>query len=620
MNINYMRKTILTIITSVFILTVAFADRAMADEVMISSDQFENLLELNASTSDDLNTKVVGSDGIRHEEVTYLSVAALSRLSEDKRAIYYDFCDDISELSKNGCKARALAAVDENGELIISFKIPRNFLFSEEIAGQFMDGESEALDDDESEAYPEKNANVLKDHATDAPANEYLSENMDSLLAMQIEEKSFIPLSSDVQDVTRLGLSVQDNNYFRDQLNSVGKNVFDAVYEAAKQGSNISYVVGETEIQETLRGICAAMITYVESFEWVGQNLGIDYNTKTGNTDICFEVSKYYSESLESKAQAKINTLAAAARSYALTNYPDDYSYGVVKYIDEWVCKNNYYNNAGIDYTGAGIEKQAYYYCHTSYGILLKGYGVCESYAKAVHRLLEKAGVRSLYTCGMVDIDGDEGGHAWNHVNISGKWYLLDSTWDDAGKTSNLYYMLVGSDRAVDRIAGGDVYPIDEPFKHPEYNTEAYNVDEDSEEISESDKISLTLSDSELALKKGKAAKLTYKLSAKVPKDTKINWESSDKTIAAVNNAGRITAKRPGYADITLTIGGLTPQVCKVYVYDAEFAFNDTKEQSSDAYSVTFKAGKNNKTLTCNYACNTSAFDSEKGYFIVPLT
>ena len=51
-----------------------------------------------------------------------------------------------------------------------------------------------------------------------------------------------------------------------------------------------------------------------------------------------------------------------------------------------------------------------YFYCHSCYGILLKGYGVCQSYALAMTRLLDAAGIRNMYVVGT----GNGGGHAWN--------------------------------------------------------------------------------------------------------------------------------------------------------------------------------------------------------------
>jgi hypothetical protein len=64
---------------------------------------------------------------------------------------------------------------------------------------------------------------------------------------------------------------------------------------------------------------------------------------------------------------------------------------------------------------------------HTDYGVLIDREGVCESYAKAMYRLLELVGVPVKI------ITGHAGGeaHMWNLVQIDGVWYHLDATWND---------------------------------------------------------------------------------------------------------------------------------------------------------------------------------------------
>ena len=67
----------------------------------------------------------------------------------------------------------------------------------------------------------------------------------------------------------------------------------------------------------------------------------------------------------------------------------------------------------------------------TAYSALVSGKAVCEGYAKAMKLLLDSVGVKSLYITGTASNGQDSGGHAWNIVNVSGKWYYLDATFDD---------------------------------------------------------------------------------------------------------------------------------------------------------------------------------------------
>ena len=62
---------------------------------------------------------------------------------------------------------------------------------------------------------------------------------------------------------------------------------------------------------------------------------------------------------------------------------------------------------------------------HTMYGALVEGIAVCDGYSKAYAYLLKEVGIHS-YLCVSQDLD-----HAWNIVELYGKRYHVDVTWDD---------------------------------------------------------------------------------------------------------------------------------------------------------------------------------------------
>lgn len=111
---------------------------------------------------------------------------------------------------------------------------------------------------------------------------------------------------------------------------------------------------------------------------------------------------------------------------------------------DEWEIEKYFH-----DYI---IDNCSYYYeegdilCNSAYGALVKGKSACEGYSKAMKLLLDKVGIKSAVVCGDSSARGEEAGpHMWNAVEIGGKWYYLDVTWDDpvnteSGKESREYY------------------------------------------------------------------------------------------------------------------------------------------------------------------------------------
>lgn len=61
------------------------------------------------------------------------------------------------------------------------------------------------------------------------------------------------------------------------------------------------------------------------------------------------------------------------------------------------------------------------------YGGLVDGKAICAGYALILHEALRYVGMKSQYVIGFVP---GSAGHAWNQVQIDGRWYNADSTWD----------------------------------------------------------------------------------------------------------------------------------------------------------------------------------------------
>ncbi len=97
---------------------------------------------------------------------------------------------------------------------------------------------------------------------------------------------------------------------------------------------------------------------------------------------------------------------------------------------------------------------------------------VCSGYSLAAYYLLNKVGIKTNVITGSAGEElGDELNHMWNMVQVEGKWYNLDVTWDDQGGTgvSYTYFLKSDQDFPKHRRLGA-------------YNTERYNtmVAEDS--------------------------------------------------------------------------------------------------------------------------------------------
>ncbi len=62
------------------------------------------------------------------------------------------------------------------------------------------------------------------------------------------------------------------------------------------------------------------------------------------------------------------------------------------------------------------------------YGLLVRGYGICLSYASTFQLLMDLAGVECITVIGASS--GSSSDHAWNMVKLEGEWYCVDPTWN----------------------------------------------------------------------------------------------------------------------------------------------------------------------------------------------
>ena len=77
--------------------------------------------------------------------------------------------------------------------------------------------------------------------------------------------------------------------------------------------------------------------------------------------------------------------------------------------------------------------------------LLTEGYGVCEAYAYCYYELLKEAGMAVCILSG--EAKASQEGHAWNVIRINGRWYHVDTTWDDPGMGPKEYPCISGQER-----------------------------------------------------------------------------------------------------------------------------------------------------------------------------
>ncbi|WP_333870351.1 stalk domain-containing protein [Desulforamulus putei] len=111
------------------------------------------------------------------------------------------------------------------------------------------------------------------------------------------------------------------------------------------------------------------------------------------------------------------------------------------KALHDYIVLNTRYDYE--NYQKDKIPKESY----TAYGVLVKGVGVCQGYASAMSKLLNMVGIENHFIIGTGRGSRGTEAHGWNKVKIDGRWYHLDTTWDDPapdqpGRISYKYFNL----------------------------------------------------------------------------------------------------------------------------------------------------------------------------------
>lgn len=127
-----------------------------------------------------------------------------------------------------------------------------------------------------------------------------------------------------------------------------------------------------------------------------------------------------------------------------------------VKAVHDYIVLNCEYD---IDnYKNDKIPDSSY----AAEGVLWKGKAVCQGYAYAFQLFMEKLGIDSKIITGLSLKSGE--GHAWNLVSLGGKWYQVDTTWDDpvpdqTGMVQYSYFLMTDTIVAADHGWKKSNYP-----------------------------------------------------------------------------------------------------------------------------------------------------------------
>ena len=201
----------------------------------------------------------------------------------------------------------------------------------------------------------------------------------------------------------------------------------------------------------------------VSSFSLKRYSLERVFNEKyiNGYYYYTFDLKFTYYDSAEEETQVDkvVNSFVSSINTNALTDYE------VIKKIHDFICSKTTYDYDALE------DPYNCEYAATAYGALVNGKCVCQGYAVAFYRLCKELG----YNCRFVSSDATWGCHAWNIVELDGKYYFVDTTWDDGYMESeqqeNAYlYFLVN----YETLRSKDSFKSEHLLDYKYYDTESF--------------------------------------------------------------------------------------------------------------------------------------------------
>lgn len=232
-----------------------------------------------------------------------------------------------------------------------------------------------------------------------------------------------VPVKKEESNLDYIGRQILNNiivqnpsfniKYYGD-INNAGKDIDDAVEKLKYSNPNEYY---------NLSSYKAHMSSWSNS---TVVDVTINYE---------YKMTKDMATDLDTKAKEIVASITSSSMNLADKE----------RAIHDWIVNNIQYDKA--------------YSIYDPYNTLIKHTGVCEGYSLLAQKMFTIAGIKSV----VVEGTADGGSHAWNMINIYGKWYHVDITWDDPISSKDIlsydYYNLTDKQMSLSHTWDTTKYP-----------------------------------------------------------------------------------------------------------------------------------------------------------------
>ncbi|KAG4092628.1 hypothetical protein H8356DRAFT_1312384 [Neocallimastix lanati (nom. inval.)] len=279
----------------------------------------------------------------------------------------------------------------------------------------------------------------------------YSSENI-PIKFWTNEEKE--ELQDEVEDNIYISSVSSSSDFsFYNQLNSNEKQYYDIIQSKSKKAKpefNIKVSVTDNsgkdlnsfveELKESSERLFTVLVYENPELWWLGT-----YQIKLSRSDnkylitfITIPETSMFSEYTTNDI-VKINNEIETAKNIIMKKISDlklTTNYAIIRFIHDYLI-------AKVVYT----LDESRLHIRTLYGTLVENKSVCEGYAEAFQYIAQQYGINCIIARSST--------HEWNFVEMNGKWYALDLTFDDPNGNkipSNVYtnleteYFLIGTE------------------------------------------------------------------------------------------------------------------------------------------------------------------------------
>lgn len=275
-----------------------------------------------------------------------------------------------------------------------------------------------------------ENANIIE--SSIQVEKEENKENTTSSIILPI-----ISESSGSSDVS--GIYYQ---YFYNQLDGNAKSIYNSIEKNANNMKSGTYNVslessignsisstGNTDLlnKEFQSAWDSIIMDKVDLFyiDVSKVNLKIKTITYSNNVVYSLDISSndngnYLDQSFKDKQIVDIALQQVNSISDQIVKKLNGSDYEKVLKAHDWLVDN-------VDY-----DSKADNNVYNIYGAFVNKKAVCEGYAEAFKYLMDKSGIKCILVTGTAqNSEGNIENHEWDEVQINGKWYAVDVTWDD---------------------------------------------------------------------------------------------------------------------------------------------------------------------------------------------